>query len=124
LISRKNRKGSSWLNAGKVVNLYSVNGFPMRSTMVVGANEKYDGHLAEKLNLLKVLDKIDVVLADHHFDKFIRDLFSIDNEKNSILENPFSKDNYLTKPKKNKKCRFCSIREKKIKRNISFIIKD
>ena len=43
LISRKNRKCSSWLNAAKTVNLVTIEGYPWRNTGVVGANEKYDG---------------------------------------------------------------------------------
>ncbi len=102
LISRKNKKGSSWMNAAKCVNLFTIEGYPLRNTFVVGANEKYDGHLAEGINLLQVLSKSDCIMADHHFDKFIRELFSVENEKNYELENPFNEENYLLKPKKKK----------------------
>jgi len=103
LISRKNRKGSSWLNAAKTVNLVTIEGYPWRNTGIVGANEKYDGKLAENINILKVMKKSDSILLDHHFDKFISNKFSEDNEQNSSLEFPFNEDNYLLKPIKKKK---------------------
>jgi hypothetical protein len=102
LISRKNRKCSSWLNAAKTVNLITIEGYPWRNTAIVGANEKYDGKLAEDINIIKVLKKTDCILLDHHFDKWIKSTFSKNNIKNSNLENPFDESNYLLKPIKRK----------------------
>jgi len=106
LISRKIRKCASWLNAIKTVNLVTIEGYPWRNTGLVGANEKYDGHLAKNIKILKVMKKSDSILLDHHFDKFISDEFSEDNEKNSNLEVPFNEDNYLLKPGKTKNIGF------------------
>ncbi len=65
------------MNAAKCVNLFTIEGYPLRNTFVVGANEKYDGHLAQGIDLFKVLTKSDCLMADHHFDKFIREFFPI-----------------------------------------------
>jgi hypothetical protein len=100
LISKKNIKCSNWLKAAKTVNLMTIEGYPMRNTVLVGANEKYDGHLAEKLNICQVLKKNDILLLDHHFDKFIRETFSNDNSNNELELN---ENNYLLKPRKTKK---------------------
>jgi hypothetical protein len=102
LISRKNRKCSSWLNAAKTVNLITIEGYPRRNTAIVGANEKYDGKLAEDINIIKVMKKTDCILLDHHFDKWIKFTFSENNLKNSELDEPFDESNYLLKPVKKK----------------------
>jgi hypothetical protein len=106
LISRKNRKGASWLNAAKTVNLMTIEGYPWRNTAIVGANEKYDGKLAEDIKILKVMKKSDCILLDHHFDKWIKFTFSENNIKNTNLENPFDSTNYLLKPVKRKNIDF------------------
>jgi hypothetical protein len=102
MLSRKNKKGGNWQKGIKACFLIDSRGYCLNMTPVYGALEKYDGHLAPELNLLEIMDKNDVISADHHFDKFLKDLFSEENDENSELSDPITENNYILKPVKKK----------------------
>jgi hypothetical protein len=102
MLSRKNKKGGNWQKGIKLCVLFDIRGFVRNTTPIKGCLEKYDGHLAPELDLLDTIDIKDVVSADHHFDKFLRELFSTENEENMDREEPFTNENYLLKPVKQK----------------------
>jgi hypothetical protein len=100
LISRKNKKGGSWKNCFKLVILIDIRGLPIKFTNIYGANEKYDGHLAEELGLIKFMDVNDCALFDNHFNKFMRDMCSDSNKENKKRKNQLDQSNFFTKIRK------------------------
>ena len=95
LMSRKN----NWVDGGKIVFLDDVRGFPISMSRVVGANEKYDGHLMKEMEIHKYMDpNIDCVIFDNHF---ISEARKMSNDPN-LIKKGFGKHNFcqnLTKEK-------------------------
>jgi len=70
LISRKN----SWRNAGKTNFVIDCQNYLLSLSSTYGANEIYDSSFIEKQNIKKIMDKNDVMCADHHFDSGMNEM--------------------------------------------------
>lgn len=94
LLSRKN----GFKNGGKIIFVDDVDIYPIAVSRVVGANEKYDGHLFKDMKIFRKIDaNTDNFMFDNHFVSVIDDIIEEANEEGI----PLSRDHFTHAIRKN-----------------------